>query len=117
MQNKYLIVFCSCPDKVVADRLSQVLVGERLAACVSQVPGLTSVYWWQGKVHRDEEVLLLVKTTGQRLVNLTARIEALHPYEVPEIVAVPLEGGSERYLAWLGQTVATGGPDPESGVS
>ena len=117
MNNKYLVVFCSCPDKAVADRLSQVLVEERLAACVSQVPGLTSVYWWEGKVHRDEEVLLLVKTTGQRLANLTARIEALHPYEVPEIVAVPLDGGSERYLAWLGQTVATGGPDPESGVS
>lgn len=117
MQNKYLIVFCSCPDTVVADRLSQVLVEERLAACVSQVSGLASVYWWEGKVHRDEEVLLLIKTTGQRLANLTARIEALHPYEVPEVVAVPLDGGSERYLAWLGQTVATGGPAPEPGVS
>ena len=122
MKNKYLIVFCSCPDKVVADRLSQVLVEERLAACVSQVSGVSSVYWWEGKVCRDEEVLLLIKTTGQRLANLTARIEALHPYEVPEIVAVPLDGGSERYLAWLGQTVAAGGPDasgpaPDSGVS
>ena len=117
MQNKYLFVFCSCPDKVVADRLSQVLVEERLAACVSQVSGLTSVYWWEGKVCRAEEVLLLIKTTGQRLVNLTARIEALHPYDVPEIVSVPIAGGSERYLAWLGQTVSMGGPDPEPGVS
>jgi periplasmic divalent cation tolerance protein len=117
MKNKYLMVFCSCPDKVVADRLCQVLVEERLAACVSQISGLTSVYWWEGQVRKDEEVLLLIKTTSQRLVNLTARIEALHPYEVPEIVAVPIEGGSERYLAWLGQTVATGGPAPESGVS
>jgi len=116
MQNKHLIVFCSCPDKAVADRLSQVLVEERLAACVSQLSGLTSVYWWEGKVCRDEEVLLLIKTTGQRVVNLTARIEALHPYEVPEIVAVPLAGGSERYLAWLGQTVSTGEPGPEPGV-
>jgi len=117
MQNRYLVVFCSCPDRTVADRVSQVMVEERLAACVSQVSGLTSVYWWEGKVCRDEEVLLLIKTTGQRLVNLTARIEALHPYEVPEIVAISVEGGSERYLAWLGQTVATGGPAPESGVS
>lgn len=116
------MVFCSCPDAVVAGHLSRVLVGERLAACVSQVSGLTSVYWWEGAVREDEEVLLLIKTTGERLANLTARIEALHPYEVPEVVAVSLDGGSERYLAWLGQTVATGGrdaggPAPESGVS
>ena len=117
MKNKYLIVFCSCPDKDVADRLSRVLVEDGLAACVSQVPGLISVYRWEGEVRRDQEVLLLVKTTGERLANLTARIEVLHPYEVPEIVAVRLDGGSERYLAWLGQTVSTGGPDPASGVS
>lgn len=122
MKNKYLIVFCSCPDAVVASHLSRVLVGERLAACVSQVSGLTSVYWWEEEVREDPEVLLMIKTTGERLANLTARIEALHPYEVPEIVAVTLEGGSERYLAWLGQSVAAGGrdpggPAPERGVS
>ena len=109
MKNKYLIAFCSCPDEVVAARLAEVLVEERLAACVSQLPGATSVYRWEGRIQKDAEVLMVIKTTGERLGTLTARIEELHPYEVPEIIAVPLEGGSERYLAWLGQSVATDG--------
>jgi len=109
MKNKYLIAFCSCPDEAVAARLAEVLVEERLAACVSRLPGATSVYRWEGRIQKDPEVLMVIKTTGERLGTLTARIEELHPYEVPEIIAVPLEGGSERYLAWLGQSVATDG--------
>ncbi|MBS1200794.1 MAG: hypothetical protein H6R27_1472 [Proteobacteria bacterium] len=107
IKNNYLIVFCSCPDEAVAGRLADALVAEGLAACVSQVGGVTSTYRWEGEVRKDPEVLLLIKTTGGRLANLTTRIEDLHPYDVPEIIAVALEGGSERYLAWLGQTVAT----------
>lgn len=106
MKNKYLIVFCTCPDETVAERLAVALVGEGLAACVTCLPGATSVYAWQGDVHQDREVLLLLKTTGARLATLSARIGALHPYEVPEVVAVEITAGSERYLDWLGQTVA-----------
>ena len=105
-ENKYLVVFCSCPDVDSAGRLADTLVVERLAACVTRLPGATSVYHWDGAVHRDAEVLLIIKTTAERLANLTARIEALHPYEVPEVLAVPVAGGAERYLAWLGQTVS-----------
>ena len=105
-ENKHLIVFCSCPDVDSAGRLADTLVEERLAACVTRLPGATSVYRWEGAVQRDTEVLLIIKTTAERLANLTARIEALHPYEVPEVLAVPVAGGAERYLAWLGQTVS-----------
>jgi periplasmic divalent cation tolerance protein len=105
-ENKYLILFCSCPDVETAGRLADALVQERLAACVTRLPGATSVYHWEGAVHRDPEVLLIIKTTAGRAANLTARIEALHPYEVPEVLAVPVDGGAERYLAWLGQTVS-----------
>ena len=105
MKNKYLVVFCSCPDGTTASSLAETLVSERLAACVTRVAGVESVYHWQGRVHQDAEVLLIIKTSAERLATLSARIEALHPYEVPEVLAVAVTGGSERYLAWLGQTV------------
>lgn len=108
-ENNYLLVICSCPDEAVATALAETLVRERLAACVTRFPGATSVYEWAGEIRSDPEVVLLIKTTAERLATLSARIEALHPYEVPEVIAVALEGGSERYLAWLGQSVAKDG--------
>jgi periplasmic divalent cation tolerance protein len=106
MENKYLVVFCSCPDDATAQSLAETLVTERLAACVTRVSGVESVYHWQGRIQKDPEVLLIIKTSAERLGTLSARIEELHPYEVPEIIAVAVAGGSERYLGWLGQTVA-----------
>ena len=105
MKEKYFMVFCTCPDEVVAGSIARTLVAERLAACVNRVTGLRSTYAWDGALHDDAEVLLLAKTTGRQLANLSARIEALHPYDVPEIVGVEIGGGSERYLAWIGQSV------------
>lgn len=109
MNNKYFVVLCSCPDEATAGRLARTLVDERLAGCISRLPGVTSTYRWEGRVQEDPEVLLVIKTTGERLATLSARIEALHPYEVPEIIAVEIGAGSERYLGWLGQTVAAAG--------
>jgi periplasmic divalent cation tolerance protein len=105
MKNKYLVVFCTCPDEATASTLARVLVNEGLAACVNQVTGVRSTYRWQGRTQEDEEILLIIKTSADRLANLSTRIQALHPYEVPEVLAVGVAGGSERYLAWLGQTV------------
>jgi periplasmic divalent cation tolerance protein len=104
--NSYLVVLCSCPDEASAGQLAGTLVAERLAACVTQLPGATSVYHWEGTVQRDAEVVLIIKTTAGRLATLSARIESLHPYEVPEVIAIPVTGGSERYLGWVGQTVS-----------
>ena len=96
-----LIVFCTCPDEAVADRIALSLVEQRLAACVNRLPGVISTYRWQGAVQRDTEVLLVIKTVRDRFDGLRDRILALHPYELPEIVAVDIALGSASYLAWI----------------
>lgn len=101
----YMIVLNTCPDETVAERIARTLVEEGLAACVNRVPGIRSTYRWEGAVHDDAEVLLVIKTTGASLGTLCARIRDMHPYEVPEVLALPVTGGLERYLDWLGQNV------------
>lgn len=95
------LVYCSCPDAATGQRIADTLVGERLAACVNLLPGVTSVYRWQGKVEQASEVLLLVKTTADRLGALSARICELHPYELPEVIAVEVRAGLPAYLDWV----------------
>ncbi len=101
-----LLALTTCPDADSAARIARALVEERLAACVSRVPGATSVYRWEGRVEEDTEVLLLIKTTGERLPTLRKRLLALHPYDVPELIALPIEDGLPAYLDWLQQSVA-----------
>lgn len=96
-----LICLCTCPDTASAERLAEALVGERLAACVNLVPGLRSVYRWQGQVERADEVLLLIKTSADRYPALQARLPALHPHELPELLAVEPRAGLPAYLQWL----------------
>lgn len=103
-----LLCLCACPDADTAGRIADALVAERLAACVQVLPGATSVYRWQGKVERAQEVLLLAKTVRERLDALTMRIVALHPYELPELVAVDITGGSSAYLDWIARETGTG---------
>lgn len=101
MSTQYRIVLCTCPDSESASRLAQGLVENRLAACVNQLSGLTSIYPWQGKIETASEVLLIIKTRADRLAELEAFIQAHHPYELPEIVAVSVEQGSKAYLDWI----------------
>lgn len=96
-----LLCLCACPDPATAERIAGILVGERLAACVNIVPGLRSVYRWQGKVERADEALLLVKTSPDRLGALRARLPQLHPYELPELVAVETDLGLPAYMQWI----------------
>ncbi len=100
------MVFCTCPDGSSASRIASALVSERLAACVNQVAGIESTYVWQDELRQDEEVLLLIKTTTSRIVALEGRIRELHPYELPEVLAVPNCGGSHAYLDWVRTTVS-----------
>lgn len=107
MTEKYILVLCTCPEDVVAARIANALVEERLAACVNRLSRMSSTYRWEGKVRTETEALLLIKTVDRLRDRLTQRIQELHPYELPEVITLPIEGGSERYLAWLGQNVAT----------
>lgn len=101
MPDDILLCLTTCPDPATAAAIAGTLVEESLAACVNQLPGVRSTYRWQGDVHTDEEVLLLIKTTGRRFEALKARLLALHPYELPELVALPVTAGHAPYLDWV----------------
>ncbi len=101
MNQSLLIVLCTCPDPATAERIAETVVNERLAACVNIVPDLTSVYRWEGQVQRNTELLLLIKTRQAVYSLLESRIRELHPYQIPEIVALPNQTGSSAYLSWI----------------
>lgn len=101
MNSHHRLLMCSCPDQQTALGLAEHLVAEQLAACVSLLPGVTSVYRWEGEMQHQSEVLLLIKTTLERVEQLTERLRRLHPYEVPEIIAVPITEGLHDYLSWI----------------
>lgn len=96
-----LLCYCTCPDSASARAIAETLVGEKLAACVNHLPGICSTYCWQGAVTTDHEELLLIKTTSARFEALKSRLLQLHPYELPELIAVPVEAGHIPYLAWV----------------
>ena len=96
-----ILVLCTCPDAASAERIATALVEERLAACVNRVAGVASTYRWQGEVCRDSEVLLLIKTARERFGALRERIVVLHPYELPEVIAVDIAAGHAPYLDWI----------------
>jgi periplasmic divalent cation tolerance protein len=98
-----LLIFCTCPDRPTAEGIAETLVDEKLAACISLTSPLTSIYLWEGKRERSEEILLLIKTAGHGYEALERRLVSLHPYELPEIIAVPVERGLPGYLNWVEQ--------------
>jgi periplasmic divalent cation tolerance protein len=100
-----LVVLVTFPSPEQAASLARVLVEERLAACGNLVPGLRSIYRWDGAVHDEGEVLLLLKTARDRFPALRDRILSLHPYQVPEVLALPVEAGSQAYLEWVAAEV------------
>lgn len=109
MSKKHLVIFCTCPQKSAA-KIAQTLVRKRLAACVNSVPGITSTYRWQGKIEADQETLLFIKTTKRCFPKLKRAIVALHPYDLPEIIAISINKGLSNYLSWIEQNTAGGKP-------
>ncbi len=101
-----LLALCTVPDVATGDVIAQALVGERLAACVNRLPGVVSTYRWQGRVETGEELLLLIKTRATLFDALKERILALHPYELPEVIAVGIDLGLDRYLDWIASETA-----------
>jgi periplasmic divalent cation tolerance protein len=98
---EFLVVLMTAGSQEEAETIAHTLVAEMLAACVNVIPGVTSVYHWQGTVHHDQEWLLLAKTRRDVLDELVQRVQALHSYDLPEVIALALDSGSEPYLRWL----------------
>ena len=88
-----------------AHRIARALVDERLAACVNIVPGVVSIYRWKGNVEQEPELMLVIKTVGDKVEALRARLLELHPYELPEVVVIPIAGGHKAYLDWIAEQV------------
>ena len=101
-----ILVLTNLPDRDTAGRLAQRLVESRLAACVNILNGCTSVYRWKGEVERAEEVPVLIKTRAARYEELEAAIREVHPYEIPEIIAIPVVHGLAEYLEWVAEETA-----------
>jgi periplasmic divalent cation tolerance protein len=98
---EFRLVLTTVPDEELGRRLARTLVEERLAACVNVSPAVTSFYWWGGKIVEGREFILLIKTKASVLDRLEARLKELHPYEIPEFIALPITAGSAQYLGWL----------------
>jgi len=107
-----LLVLCTCPDRDTAEGIARALVERRLAACVSVLPGMTSVYRWQGAVEQAPELQLVIKTTRARYAEVEAAVQAVHPYELPELLAVEPVAGLARYLDWITAETAPGPAEP-----
>ena len=103
--SEFLVVYITASRENASD-LAAALVREKLAACVNRIPGVESTYTWEGRIERDTEDLLIVKTRADRFGRLKERVQALHAYDVPEIIAVPIVEGSESYLEWIGSVLS-----------
>ncbi len=102
MRDRFVVVFSTAPDQKAALRIAGAVIKDRLAACCNIIPGLRSIYVWKGKVCDEKEVLCVFKTRKSMYKRLEKRIKEIHPYEVPEIIAVDIEAGFKGYLGWIG---------------
>lgn len=107
IKKEIFVLLSTCPDAATAERIACDLVGESLVACVNVVPGLRSIYRWNGVVQVDEEALLILKTPVDRLSEARDRLVALHPYDVPEVIALPVVDGHHPYLQWVVDSTRT----------
>lgn len=115
--SEYCVVLCTVPSSDLAEMIARGLLEERLAACVGVLPTVRSFYTWKGELCREDEVLLLVKTTRAAYAALERSLRNRHPYEVPEIVMLPIEAGWPPYLDWIRESVSPAGEGEGSGMS
>src|SRR5262245_48914350 len=101
MSERAVFVYTTYPSLVEAERIGKAVLEKRLAACVNILPGMISHYWWQGAIERGEEVVMIIKTRASLAEDVRATVKALHPYTVPAILVLPIEGGEGSYLEWL----------------
>lgn len=96
-----MFVYVTAASEDEAERLARAAVGERLAACANIIPGMRSLYWWQGKIDEGRETVLVLKTESRHVAKLTRLVKALHSYTVPCVVALPIKGGNRDFLDWI----------------
>ena len=102
MSTDYIVVFVTAPSREVGQAIGAQLVKRKLAACANILPEVISIYRWEGEIQNDSEALLVIKTRRELLEQLIAAVEELHPYELPEVIGLPILAGSPRYLKWIG---------------
>lgn len=98
-------MLCTCPSMGVAEQVAGQIVDKQLAACVNIIPGVKSVYRWEGKIAQDDEIMLMIKATSACFETLCEAIREIHPYELPEVIGVSIEHGHEAYLNWIEESV------------
>lgn len=103
----YQVVFCTCPSDEVAKLIATTLVTDKLAACVNIIPNVTSVYQWDSQIMCDKEIKLVIKTIAKLFPLIEEKINALHPYDTPEIIALNIQQGNEQYLHWIKESTAS----------
>jgi len=105
MKSKYILVLVTCSSRKEAGVISAALLKSRLVACVSIIGGVTSEFWWKGKINTARETLLALKTTRANFATVAREVRRLHSYDVPEVVAIPIVAGSAQYLKWIDESV------------
>ncbi len=103
MQKYYVVLITTPADK--GKDIAEYIIKEKLGACVNIVSEVSSIYWWKGNIERDKESLLVIKTSGNKLRDLIDKVKSVHPYTVPEIIALPIEVGNEDYLRWIDESL------------
>lgn len=106
--HEHIAMLVTAPDAATAETIATALVEERLVACVNVQAGITSYYRWEGKVEKDEEHLLIIKTRRDMFTAVETRVTDLHPYDVPEVIALPINMGSRKYLDWIDDSTKKG---------
>ena len=105
LTQEVVTLLTAAPGMEEAQRIARALVSERLAACANIIPEVSSIYWWEGQVQDEQEAMLIIKTTPAQVDALEARLVELHPYDVPELLSIPVTGGHPPYIAWVGSEV------------
>ncbi|CAD2106237.1 cutA, putative [Plasmodium vinckei brucechwatti] len=103
--NPFVAVYVTTPSKEVAESISNILLNEKLASCINIIPGILSLYHWKGEIAKDNEFLMMIKTKKHLFDQIVKTVKSNHPYEVPEVISVPIQQGSSDYLNWISDSV------------
>jgi periplasmic divalent cation tolerance protein len=102
---KYVIIFVTAPSEKIASQIGKMIISKKLAACVNIIPEIRSLYRWKNKICNDKEFLIIIKSSAKRFNELAVKIQKMHPYEIPEIISIPITKGSNSYMKWLSENI------------